>query len=51
MAALLTVAALFSGGTFMAGIALAAVSSSIRQLAWLHRVPAIAGDDSEAETV
>ncbi len=46
LAALLVVAAVFSGGAFMPGLALAAVSSSMRQLAWLRRVPAITGDDS-----
>ncbi len=51
LAALLIVAALFSGGAFMGGLALAAVLSSIRQLAWLRRVPAIARDDSETQAV
>ncbi len=51
LAALLVVAALFSGDVFMAGLALAAVASSIRQLAWLRRVPPIADDDREAVAV
>lgn len=46
LAVLLVVLALLSGSAFLAGVAVAAVSTVLRQFVWLRRVPAIAADDA-----
>lgn len=51
LALLLIALALLSGSPFMAGVAVAGVSTVIRQFAWLRRVPAIAAPDAPPAAV
>jgi hypothetical protein len=49
LAALLVVAAACSGNTFVIGMAVAGLTSSVRQLVLLRRVPAIPAEDAAPE--
>jgi hypothetical protein len=45
LAGLLVVLAICSGSLFMAGVAVAGVTSSVRQLVWMRRIPAFVQED------
>ena len=51
LAVLLTVLAICSSSPFVAGVAVAGLTSALRQLLWLRRVPAIPGDDRPPQTI
>ena len=51
MTVFVAVLALASGSIFIAGVALAAATSSLRQLLWLRRVPRIAPEDPPPDDI
>jgi hypothetical protein len=50
LAVFLSVLAVCSGSPFIVGVAIAGVTSAVRQLIWLQRIPAIDADDAPPVT-
>jgi hypothetical protein len=51
LSALLTLLAACSASLFMAGVAIAGISSAVRQLVWMRKTPAIGEDDEPPSRV
>ena len=48
LAVFLILLAVCSGSSFMVGVAIAGITSAVRQLLWLRRIPAIDADDASS---